>query len=126
MAAFAVVSVAFLFRGHVGRAASAAAAAVLFKQMALLLGPYWLAAGISLLVQSLHSRGVAPTCFIVLRAAAGAGSVLVIALLPFYFAGTLTNVFIRVFPVTRGLYEDKVATVWCALSPILSLRSPSF
>ncbi|KAJ3014749.1 Glucosyltransferase-like protein [Thoreauomyces humboldtii] len=29
----------------------------------------------------------------------------------------------RVFPVERGLYEDKVANVWCALSVVVKLRS---
>ncbi|OZJ03106.1 hypothetical protein BZG36_03379, partial [Bifiguratus adelaidae] len=29
----------------------------------------------------------------------------------------------RVFPIARGLYEDKVANVWCALSVILKLKS---
>lgn len=32
------------------------------------------------------------------------------------------QVFVRLFPVSRGLYEDKVANVWCALSVIIKLR----
>ena len=28
----------------------------------------------------------------------------------------------RLFPVARGLYEDKVANVWCTLSPVLKLK----
>eukprot|EP01105_Mastigella_eilhardi_P014552 TRINITY_DN3310_c0_g1_i1.p1 TRINITY_DN3310_c0_g1~~TRINITY_DN3310_c0_g1_i1.p1 ORF type:complete len:486 (-),score=119.07 TRINITY_DN3310_c0_g1_i1:461-1849(-) len=28
----------------------------------------------------------------------------------------------RIFPLDRGLYEDKVANVWCALSPLLKLK----
>jgi alpha-1,3-glucosyltransferase len=128
MAAFAVLSVALLYNAHVGRAAAAAAAAVLFKQMALLLGPYWLAAGLSLVFQTWRSQGRAAALGCVVRATAGAGSVLVAALMPFYITGTLNDVFTRVFPVTRGLYEDKVATVWCSLSPLLKLqvrRNPS-
>jgi alpha-1,3-glucosyltransferase len=122
MAAFTVLSVALLYAGHVGRAAAAAAAAVLFKQMALLLGPYWLAAGFSLVVRIWRRQGRAAACRAVLRAAAGAAAVLAAALLPFHFTGTLHNVFSRVFPVSRGLYEDKVATVWCAVSPLLKLQ----
>jgi alpha-1,3-glucosyltransferase len=123
MAAFAILSVALLFKGHVGRAAAAAAAAVMFKQMALLLGPYWLAAGLSLVSQTWRSRGCAAACSVLLRAAGGAGTVIALSLLPFYSTATLSNVFSRVFPVARGLYEDKVATVWCALSPILKLQA---
>ncbi|KAI8148625.1 glycosyl transferase [Fennellomyces sp. T-0311] len=29
----------------------------------------------------------------------------------------------RVFPVARGLYEDKVANVWCALNVVIKLRN---
>jgi alpha-1,3-glucosyltransferase len=122
MVAFAVLSVALLYKAHVGRAAAAAAAAVLFKQMALLLGPYWLVAGLSLIHRTWRSQGRVAALGCVLRAAAGAGAVLAAALLPFYFTATLNDVFSRVFPVTRGLYEDKVATVWCALSPLLKLQ----
>ncbi|THD27992.1 Alpha-1 3-glucosyltransferase [Fasciola hepatica] len=32
---------------------------------------------------------------------------------------TLYQVFHRLFPVARGLYEDKVANFWCATSPLL-------
>ena len=28
----------------------------------------------------------------------------------------------RIFPVGRGLFEDKVANLWCSLSPIIKLK----
>jgi alpha-1,3-glucosyltransferase len=34
----------------------------------------------------------------------------------------IQQVFIRIFPVARGLYEDKVANVWCAINVIVKLR----
>lgn len=34
----------------------------------------------------------------------------------------IKQVFIRIFPVARGLYEDKVANVWCAINVIIKLR----
>ncbi|TPX58459.1 hypothetical protein PhCBS80983_g03146 [Powellomyces hirtus] len=34
----------------------------------------------------------------------------------------ILQVFARVFPVERGLYEDKVANVWCAISVLVKLR----
>ena len=46
-------------------------------------------------------------------------------LLLYPFSSSIDNilqVFKRVFPVERGLYEDKVANVWCALSVVLKLR----
>lgn len=39
--------------------------------------------------------------------------------LPFFLTGTAKDVLIRVFPFNRGLYEDKVASFWCAFSFIL-------
>lgn len=39
--------------------------------------------------------------------------------LPFLLTGTAKDVIIRVFPFNRGLYEDKVASFWCAFSFIL-------
>ncbi|KAJ2077393.1 Glucosyltransferase-like protein [Coemansia sp. RSA 988] len=35
----------------------------------------------------------------------------------------LQQILIRVFPVARGLYEDKVANVWCAVNVVIKLRS---
>jgi hypothetical protein len=32
-------------------------------------------------------------------------------------------VVLRLFPFSRGLFEDKVASVWCALDPLLKLRT---
>ncbi len=32
-------------------------------------------------------------------------------------------VLVRLFPVGRGLYEDKVASIWCAVDPILKLKA---
>lgn len=29
----------------------------------------------------------------------------------------------RIFPFYRGLYEDKVANIWCSLSPVLKLKA---
>ncbi|CAI2324179.1 unnamed protein product [Caenorhabditis sp. 36 PRJEB53466] len=38
---------------------------------------------------------------------------------PFLLNGTAKDVLIRVFPFNRGVYEDKVASFWCAFSFIL-------
>ncbi|KAI8918723.1 glycosyl transferase [Entophlyctis helioformis] len=35
----------------------------------------------------------------------------------------VVQVFVRVFPIQRGLYEDKVANFWCALSVGIKLRN---
>jgi len=42
---------------------------------------------------------------------------------PWTMVGRGTDVIVRMFPVGRGLYEDKVSNVWCSLSPVLKLGS---
>lgn len=34
----------------------------------------------------------------------------------------ISQVIIRMFPLNRGLYEDKVANFWCAINIIIKLR----
>lgn len=45
--------------------------------------------------------------------------------IPFYLTnGTqgIRDVISRIFPVNRGIYEDKVASFWCSLSVVLKVR----
>lgn len=41
---------------------------------------------------------------------------------PFLSLKSLSNVISRIFPVGRGLYEDKVANIWCTISPVIKLK----
>merc|ERR1712000_510893 len=34
----------------------------------------------------------------------------------------LTYVFQRLFPWSRGIYEDKVANLWCSISPVFKVK----
>jgi len=36
--------------------------------------------------------------------------------------GSISDVIARILPWERGLYEDKVANVWCTLSPVFKFR----
>ena len=46
----------------------------------------------------------------------------------FSHASTLLYAFLRnavihrIFPIARGIFEDKVASIWCGLDPVLKLR----
>lgn len=45
--------------------------------------------------------------------------------IPFYSANGIQGirqVIARIFPVSRGIYEDKVASFWCSLSVVLKVR----
>ena len=46
----------------------------------------------------------------------------VIIYLPWLKAKRINDVFNRIFPVGRGIFEDKVATFWCTLNIILKLN----
>jgi alpha-1,3-glucosyltransferase len=45
--------------------------------------------------------------------------------LPFLLAGTdvAAQVVRRLFPFYRGAFEDKVANLWCSISPVVKLKS---
>lgn len=52
-------------------------------------------------------------------------STFAVVLAPLYISGglpVLTQVVIRVFPFARGLWEDKVANVWCTLNTFVKLK----
>lgn len=70
-----------------------------------------------------NSSPVFAGCFVaaILACAVAGLGVFAVVLSPFYWSGTLADVTSRVFPVGRGLYEDKVANVWCSASPVLKL-----
>ena len=36
--------------------------------------------------------------------------------------GTMGQMLARLFPFNRGLFEDKVANVWCSIDPLLKLK----
>ena len=46
----------------------------------------------------------------------------VIIYLPWLKAKKMNDVFNRIFPVRRGIFEDKVATFWCTINIILKLN----
>jgi alpha-1,3-glucosyltransferase len=48
----------------------------------------------------------------------------VICWLPFIMAGqeSVLQVLHRLFPFARGVFEDKVANFWCAISPFWKLK----
>ena len=41
---------------------------------------------------------------------------------PFLANGTALNVLTRMFPVSRGIFEDKVANFWCSAGPLLRFK----
>ncbi|KAJ3057026.1 Glucosyltransferase-like protein [Rhizophlyctis rosea] len=90
---------------------------LLYKQMALF---YAIPVFCFLLGRCLKDRnGFA----LLLKLGAAVVVTFAISLLP--FLGSLDDVvqiFRRVFPVERGLYEDKVANVWCAVNVVVKLR----
>ncbi|ORZ35442.1 ALG6, ALG8 glycosyltransferase family-domain-containing protein, partial [Catenaria anguillulae PL171] len=97
------------------RSAVAFSMALLFKQMAL----YFALPVFVFLLSKCFERKHGLRLFISL----GATVVATFAIHLYPFRNDLPHVAHRIFPVARGLYEDKVANLWCSLSPVLKLRS---
>ena len=124
---FALFAFTFLIRDYHVLAAVLFSFALLFKQMSLY---YALPVFFFLLGKCVYHptrQGVA--LFVKLAITVLLTFTLVLA--PFFFVGgfsSLIHIFQRVFPVKRGLFEDKVANLWCLLDILVKLRrftSPS-
>ncbi|KAJ2711295.1 Glucosyltransferase-like protein, partial [Coemansia spiralis] len=118
MLGFVVWSVCFALRGRPVLAAVAFCCALMFKQMALYFAP---AVFFFLLAQCFRDpRGVMLFGQLALAVLATVGAML----LPWIRSpAQLLQILVRVFPVARGLYEDKVANVWCAVNVAVRLRT---
>ncbi|KAJ2793013.1 Glucosyltransferase-like protein, partial [Coemansia helicoidea] len=118
MLGFLVWTVCFALRGWHVLAAVAFCCAFMFKQMALYFAP---AVFFFLLAQCVQApRGVVLFCSLALAVVGTVGTML----LPWIRSpAQLQQILVRLFPVARGLYEDKVANVWCAVNVVVRLRS---
>ncbi|KAJ2587988.1 Glucosyltransferase-like protein [Coemansia sp. RSA 1722] len=118
MLGFLVWAVYFAAQEHYVYMAVAFCCALMFKQMAL----YYAPAVFFFLLAKCFQPNHGFALFIKLGFAVVATFGLM--LLPWIQSPEqLTQILIRVFPVARGLYEDKVANVWCALNVVVKLRN---
>ncbi|KAI9223397.1 glycosyl transferase [Blastocladiella britannica] len=114
MLGLSMYAVVFMDSGHYVASAIAFSLALLFKQMAL----YYALPVFVFLLSKCFSPGNGFRLFVKL----GCAVLVTFALHAWPFRYDLPQVLHRVFPVARGLYEDKVANVWCAISPVIKLR----
>ncbi|KAJ2356859.1 Glucosyltransferase-like protein [Coemansia erecta] len=118
MLGFLVWSVYFAAQESYVAMAVAFCCSFMFKQMGL----YYAPAVFAFLLAKCFQPGHGITLFVKLGAAvlATIGAMLV----PWIGSlDQLQQILIRVFPVARGLYEDKVANVWCAVNVVIKLRA---
>jgi alpha-1,3-glucosyltransferase len=92
---------------------------LMFKQMALY---YSLPVFVFLLSTCFRQRTVKDGLALLIKIGATVLATTAICLIPFLDLEQLKQIAHRVFPVARGLYEDKVANVWCALSVVVKLK----
>ncbi|KAM0790439.1 hypothetical protein ACM66B_003317 [Microbotryomycetes sp. NB124-2] len=112
-------SVSLLQSGHDLLGSIAFVCAIGFKQMALYYSPAIFAC---LLGKCLYRGGRDGLTLFVKLAIVTLGTFAAM-LWPFlYSLASLQQVAHRVFPFARGLFEDKVANVWCALNVVIKLR----
>ncbi|KAJ1887524.1 Glucosyltransferase-like protein [Kickxella alabastrina] len=118
MLGFLVWAVYFAAREHYVAMAIAFCCALMFKQMAL----YYAPAIFFFLLAKCFQRRHGFVLFVKLGLAVIA--TFSVMLLPWIQSrAQLEQILVRVFPVARGLYEDKVANVWCAVNVAVKLRS---
>ncbi|KAJ1939866.1 Glucosyltransferase-like protein, partial [Linderina pennispora] len=113
-----VWSVCFAMQGRYVAMAVAFSCSLLFKQMAL----YYAPAVFFYLLAKCFQRRHGLTLFIKLGVAVVATFAVVLS--PWITSpDQLMQILVRVFPVARGLYEDKVANIWCAVNVAVKLRA---
>ncbi len=90
-----------------------------FKHMALYYAPCFF---FFLLSRNLSFRDLAGSTLRIAKIGAVVAATFVLLWLPFIVSGTAGNVLTRLFPVARGIFEDKVANVWCSLGPVFRFK----
>uniref|UniRef100_S4RXN8 Alpha-1,3-glucosyltransferase n=1 Tax=Petromyzon marinus TaxID=7757 RepID=S4RXN8_PETMA len=92
-----------------------------YKQMQLYHAPAFFC---FLLARCIHSRPRTRGLLLLLRLAITVIATLAVCFAPFLSdPQQLLQILARIFPVSRGLYEDKVANVWCSLSVVFKIRN---
>jgi alpha-1,3-glucosyltransferase len=117
MLGFMAASLYFMVRGQINLAAGASVACLAFKQMGLYYAPVVFAYLLSVTYKS-------PARFLLLVLTTV--SAFAVFFGPFFLVGGvsgLQQVLVRMFPLGRGLFEDKVANVWCAINVVYKLKS---
>ncbi|KAJ3092774.1 Glucosyltransferase-like protein [Quaeritorhiza haematococci] len=119
MLGFSLWSVVLFLRGRYLLGSIAFCLSLNFKQMALY---YALPVFFFLLSKCFTSTGSFRLWFFI-KLGVTVITTFGICFLPFLGSvDDVRQVFVRLFPVERGLYEDKVASVWCALSVVVKLK----
>ncbi|EGG12611.1 family 57 glycosyltransferase [Melampsora larici-populina 98AG31] len=94
-----------------------------FKQMALYYSPAIFAYLFGKCLYLRHTTGL----ILFFKIAIVSITTLLVVFLPFIvfapFPSTILQTIHRIFPLSRGLFEDKVANFWCAMNVIIKFRS---
>ena len=124
MLGFALLSFHLLLKGKFIPGSIAFCSSLLFKQMSLFYAlPVFVYILSNCLIDFYHKGLILLTRFLrLLKVALTVIATFMIILLPFIVNRTVLNVFTRVFPMSRGLFEDKVANFWFVLSIIVKVR----
>ncbi|KAJ1498789.1 Glucosyltransferase-like protein, partial [Coelomomyces lativittatus] len=116
MLSFFVLSITWMVKSHYLKAAIAFSISLLFKQMSLY---FALPIFTYLVSQCLHRKrkGI----FLFFQLAITVLSTFSLFLFP--FRSSLDQLFYRIFPIQRGVFEDKVASFWCTFNPLFKFRT---
>lgn len=129
MLGFALLSLVWLQQEKYISACAAFVASITFKQMALYYAPavagFLLSAVISFSISPLHLKIDFKKLVIMGIATVGSFAVSVAPLIIFSGRDSLNvlkQMAIRIFPFSRGLWEDKVANFWCSANTFIKFK----
>lgn len=111
-------------RGHDGLGCIAFSLSLCFKQMALYYSPAVFAYLLGKCIAQGLFRGQAPAVKLFLKLAVCTSLTFLVLFAPFLrpFPRAPLYALHRIFPVARGIFEDKVANFWCASNVVIKWR----
>lgn len=117
----AILAVAYLMKNEDYKASIAFVLALNYKQMELY---HAFPIFVYLLAGNIHHKSKISGLFKVLKLGAVVILTFVVLWLPFIWnLKIFTQVLHRIFPFARGIFEDKVSNVWCAVNVLVKLRT---
>lgn len=84
---------------------------------------YFAPAPFFFLLGVIYRRGGGAGALLFLQLGAAVAVTFGVVWAPFVHQGVVGDAVTRLFPFNRGLYEDKVANVWCTVAPVFNFRN---
>jgi alpha-1,3-glucosyltransferase len=122
--ALSILAMGLIFRNHDLLGSISFSLALMYKQMSLYYAPAFF---FFLLAKKLRNGLNLQSLVSLAKVGIAVLSTFIACISPFLVQESpieqIQQLIARVFPVGRGLYEDKVANLWCSISPVFKLQN---